>query len=107
MMTDHNGAVALKTRLLVGRIISGVGPFNLDNPPLEDFITEVVATSVRKAAAKASWCWYACNLDVEVAKLSTAVGKAVEDKLTEEEKKARRWSHREAEHVKLRLKLSK
>ncbi len=87
LMTQLNGAAALQTRLLVGRIISGVGPFSLNNPPLESFITEIVATSVRKAVEKASWCWYACNLDVDLAKLGSDVMKAAEDKLRQEEKK--------------------
>ncbi len=29
-------------------------------------ITTMVATTVRKAAEKASWCWYACNLNEDV-----------------------------------------
>lgn len=86
-MTHLNHAVAVRTRLLVGRVISGVGPFSLNNPPLESLITEIVATSVRKAMEKASWCWYGCNLDVDVAKLAADVKKAAEDKLREEEKK--------------------
>lgn len=112
LMTDYNQAAALETRLIVGRIISGLGPFSLDNPPLESLITEIVATSVRKAVAKASWCWYACNLDVEVAKAASDVEKALEDKLKEEEmkleageRKAASWIDREAETVKLRLRL--
>jgi len=101
LMTSYNDAVALETRLIVGRIISGLGPFSLDNPPLESLITEIVATSVRKAVAKASWCWYACNLDVEVAKLVSDAGTALEDKLHEERQKL----ERDAERVKLRLEL--
>jgi hypothetical protein len=115
-MRDVNDQVALRTRLIVGRVISGVGPFSLDNPPLEDLITEIVATSVRKAVEKASWCWFACNLDVELAKLRADVdktvddtGKAIEDEAKSEVEagaaKAGSWLDREAERVRLRLRL--
>ena len=106
-MTRLNNTVALKTRLLVGRIVSGVGPFSLNNPPLESFITEIVATSVRKAMEKASWCWYACNLDVDVSTLAAGAEKAAEDKLSEEEKRLQAAIDSRAERVKLRLKLGK
>jgi hypothetical protein len=115
-MRDFDDQVALRTRLIVGRVISGIGPFSLDNPPLEDLITEIVATSVRKAVEKASWCWFACNLDVELAKLRADVdktvddtGKAIEDEAKSEveagEAKAGSWLDREAERVRLRLRL--
>ena len=145
-MTHFNNAVALKTRLLVGRLISGIGPFNLNNEPLEDFITEIVATSVRKAAEKASWCWYACNLDQDLKQAEDDLKQAADDKIQEEKRKLEEHvqkiekeiedavqqedhrleqnlrkelesleeqlkaleaeAEREAEHVKLRLKLS-
>ncbi|MEM7588269.1 MAG: hypothetical protein AAF560_33085, partial [Acidobacteriota bacterium] len=74
-MTRINDRVATQTRLIVGRVISGIGPFSLNNPPLEDLLVEIISTSVRKAAEKASWCWYACNLDVDSRQLAKAVEK--------------------------------
>ena len=87
VMTDLNNAMALKARLLTGRVLSGIGPFSLNNPPLESFITEIVATSVRKAMEKATWCWYACNLNVEASRLLSDLDTALANKLREEEKK--------------------
>ena len=84
-----NTGIALKTRLIVGRAISGLGPFSLNNRSLEDLITEIVTTVVRKAAEKASWCWYACNLDVELDKLRADLEKTAEDTLSQLEKKAK------------------
>ncbi len=117
-MTRINDRVATQTRVVVGRIISGLGPFSLNNPPLEDLLVEVIATSVRKAAEKASWCWYACNLDVDSQKLKADVEKDAKDKVKEAEQKVegaikkdadkvRTWSHKEAQHVSVRLKLSR
>ncbi|MEM8962489.1 MAG: hypothetical protein AAGD38_13480 [Acidobacteriota bacterium] len=113
-MTMLNTQVATQTRIVVGRIISGIGPFNLDNEALEDLITELVTTSVRKAAAKASWCWYACDLDSVLVDLGKDTEKAVDDKAQSELDKARgwaegeahkvrTWAHKEAEKVELRL----
>ncbi len=117
-MTRINNRVATQTRVVVGRIISGLGPFSLNNQPLEDLLVEVIATSVRKAAEKASWCWYACNLDVDAQKLKADAKTAAKDKVKDEEQKAegavkkeadkvRTWSHKEAEHVSVRLKLGR
>jgi len=116
--TEINDRAATQARVIVGRIISGIGPFNLNNQPLEDLIVEVVATSVRKAAEKATWCWFACNLDVDLTTLETDAKKTAKDtaKATEEkveaavkkgDGKAKAWADREAERIKLRLKLSR
>ena len=116
-MTQINDQVGLQTRLVAGRIIAGFGPLNLNNPPLENLFAEVIATTVRKAAAKATWCWFACNLNQDVHRLGAAVHKGVEDKVKEEEQKIRSdlkkdgekirtWAHREFEKVKVRLHIS-
>ena len=95
-----NDQVATKTKLLVGRIISGVGPFSLNNEPLEALITEVVTTSVRKAVAKGTWCWYACNLDVDTAKLKGDLSQAAKDA------EAKLKADFEAEKAKIEAKLA-
>lgn len=109
-ITHVNTAVALETRLIIGRVIAGIGPFNLDNQPLEDLITEIITTSVRKATEKATWCWYACNLDADVEQLrqdaGTAAGDAIKKAAKDAERKVEHWVHDEVEHVKVRFKVS-
>ena len=109
-MTHINNAVALETQLLIGRLIAGIGPFSLNNQPLEDLITEIIATSVRKGTEKATWCWYACNLDQDLARLRRDAGKALDDAAKREEKdlkqKLKHWLHKEAEYVKVRFRVS-
>lgn len=128
-MTHLNDQAATQTRVILGRVIEGIGPFSLDNRALEAFLVELVATSVRKAAEKATWCFYACNLNVDFDRLRTDVGTAVEDKVKAEEHKAeakikaeeheaedkakeaehkaKAWAQREVEEVRLRLRLSR
>ena len=101
-ITHVNTAVTLQTRLVMGRVIAGIGPFSLNNQPLEDLITEIVVTSVRKATEKATWCWYACNLDHDVEKLRKDAGKAVGDAV----KKGAKDLEKKVEHVKVRFKVS-
>ncbi|MCG8461007.1 MAG: DUF3141 domain-containing protein, partial [Holophagales bacterium] len=86
-MTRFNNAVGFKTQVIVGRIISGLGPLNLDNPPIENAITEIVATTVRKIAEKASWCWYACDLDAATKRLAEDAKHAASDALHTEAKR--------------------
>ncbi len=109
-IADINTGVALQTRLVIGRVISGIGPFSLNNPPLEDLLTEIITTSVRKATEKATWCWYACNLNEDVKTLekdaATAAGDAVKKAAKDEEGKVEDWAHKKAEHAKVRLKIS-
>ena len=104
-MTHTNDQVAAKTRAIMSRVIAGIGPFSLNNQPLEDFIVEIITTSVRQATSKATWCWYACNLNVDVKTLETDASKAVDEKVTEVEANVKKKADAEAEHVKLRLKL--
>ncbi len=135
-MTTINDRVATQTKVVVGRAIAGIGPFSLNNQALESFLTELITTSVRKATEKASWCFYACNLDADIHQLETDAKKtgkdvetAVKDKVHQaeqkaeaklkheeqkaetkmkgEEQKAKDRAHRAAEQVRLRLKLSK
>lgn len=104
-MTRLNDQVGLQARLIAGRIISGFGPLNLNNPPLENLFAEIIATSVRKAAAKATWCWYSCNLNTDLHALETDAKTALDDKAKAEEKNVKTWSRNEAEHVKLRFRI--
>ncbi len=135
-MTHVNDRVAAQTQVILGRAIQGIGPFSLNNRALEDFLTELIATSVRKAAEKASWCFYACDLNVDIDQLKAdveAAAKAIEQaaeqkvkaeeeklkaegerakakaeaKLHKAEQRAQKWAKRQAEQVRLRLKLSK
>ncbi len=135
-MTALNDRVATQTRVTLTRAIEGIGPFSLNNQALESFLVELVTTSIRKAAEKASWCFYACNLDGDLDQLRTDAEKAAKDvetaakdkvheeaaeikaaaekakekadaELKDAEQKAKAWASREGEHVKLRLKLSK
>ncbi len=66
------------TGVLVDRIIRGIGPLSINNAALEQAVVTLVATTVRKATEKATWCWFACGLDQEV---SSAV-KGVEEKMS-------------------------
>ncbi len=102
-MTNFNDSTAASTRIITGRIISGIGPLSLNNPPLEDLIAEIITTSVGKAAEEASWCWYACDLDVQLKALESETGKTVTDA-------AHSLSQQlgsEADRVKLRLHLAR
>ncbi len=128
-MTQTNDQVAAKTRAILSRVLAGIGPFSLNNPPLEAFIVEIIATSVRQATSKATWCWYACNLDADVKALEADAKTAVDDKERAVEKgvegevkaketevvgraaaleaEMKKHATADAEHVKLRLKLTK
>ncbi len=94
-MARTNHQVATKTRAILSRVIAGIGPFSLNNPALESFLVELVSTSVRKATEKATWCWYACNLDADLARLEADAEIAVRDEV-----------NKEVEHVRLKLKIS-
>lgn len=71
------------TGVLVDRVIRGIGPFSLDNEALEQAIVQIIATTVRKAVEKATWCFFSCGLDEQVA----AAEKRVEDKVKSEAEK--------------------
>ncbi len=93
-MQHINDRVATSTKVLVARLVSGIGPFSLNNPSLEALITEVITTSVRKAMEKVTWCWYSCDLDAAIKNLETDVEKTAKDmeaaikaKIDAEEKK--------------------
>ncbi|MDX1500743.1 MAG: hypothetical protein R3325_00150 [Thermoanaerobaculia bacterium] len=105
-MTHTNDQVAARTRAITARVIAGIGPFSLNNAALEDFLVEIIATSVRKATAKATWCWYACNLDVDLATLGRDADTAVDDKVDQEKRRIDRYFDERAEKVRLRLRLS-
>ena len=102
-MTNFNNNVAASTRIISGRIVSGIGLLSLNNAPLENLLVEIITTSVRKAVEKASWCWYACNLDVDLKALKDDAGKTVADVETAVANKLQA----EAEQIKLRLRLSR
>ncbi len=116
-MTTLNTRLAAKVRIITGRVVEGIGPLSLNNPSLENLIVEIITTSVRKATEKASWCWYACNLNVASQTLEKDTQSAVANTLSEaknklqssanqERGKLRTWGHQEAEHVKLKLHLN-
>ena len=110
-MTNFNDSIAASTRIISGRIISGIGPLSLNNPPLENLIVEIITTSVRKATEKASWCWYACNLDQDIEKQRKDAEKAAKDMVKRDVKDAEEKvvdpAHKKVEHVKVRFKVSK
>ena len=66
------------------RVIRGIGPFSLDNEALEQAIVQIIATTVRKAAEKATWCFFACGLDEQVDAAVDAAKKRVEDAVKSE-----------------------
>ncbi len=68
-MTTLNNRIEAASGILIDRLIRGIGPLSLNNDALEQAIVEVIATTVRKAAEKATWCWYACGLAQEAATL--------------------------------------
>lgn len=63
VMTRINGQVSANVKAVLSRVVAGIGPLSLNNPALEELIVEALTTTVRKTAEKATWCWYACNLD--------------------------------------------
>lgn len=115
-MSRINTRTATRAKVILERVIAGIGPFSLNNPALESFIVEILTTSIRKATEKASWCWYACNLNESIAKAKADVAQAAKDKLRQEEQKvkgaverteekARSLIGAKAERVRLRLRL--
>lgn len=94
-MTRTNNRVEAATGAIVDRLIKGIGPFSLNNEALEDLFVVLVTTSVRKAVEKASWCWYACNLDVDAKAARTAIASDV-----------KKVVHKELDQVKLALQIS-
>ncbi len=106
-MTHTNTRVAAMTRSIMSRFVGGLGPLSLNNPALETFIVEIVTTSVREATAKATWCWYACNLDVELKKLETEARTTVDDEVSQVEDRVKSDAKKAAEHVKMRFRLDR
>lgn len=90
--------VATRTEAITGtavdRLIRGIGVLSLNNEAIEQLLTTTIAVTAGHAAEQATWCWYACNLDVEV---KTAVKK--------EEARARQFVDRELQRVKVRLRI--
>lgn len=115
-MAKINTSTATKAKVILERVIAGIGPFSLNNPALESFIVEILTTSIRKATEKASWCWYACNLNEAIAKAKADVAQDAKNELRQEEQKAkdaiarseekaRSYLAGKAEQVRLRLRL--
>jgi hypothetical protein len=100
-MTRINDRVSAATGVVLNRVVQGIGLISLNNEPLEELIVTVVTTSVRKAVEKASWCWFSCNLDVEAKRAREELEAAVE----RGEKTLESAAEREAERVKLSLKI--
>lgn len=115
-MTKLNSRAASTVSSILGSAIGGIGPLSLNNQTLENFIVEIVATTVRKVVEKVTWCWYSCNLDQAVKQaeadalaLLKAEAEEVEDevkaKAKKEEKKAEAYLHAEAQQIRLKLRL--
>jgi len=82
-ITRFDDRVESTAGVLVDRVIRGLGPFSLDNEALEQAIVRIIATTVRKAAEKATWCFFSCGLDEQIA----AAEKRVEDAVKAEAEK--------------------
>ena len=67
------------------------------------FIVEIFTTSVREATAKATWCWYACNLDVELKKLEADARTAAKGETKQVETAVKAKAREQVEHVKVRF----
>ena len=65
-MVTFNGQVAVNVEAVLTRVVEGLGPVSLNNQALEQILVEIFTTTTRKISEKASWCWYACNLDQAV-----------------------------------------
>lgn len=90
---DFNEIQAIEQRIATGvgvvlnRLVRGLGPVSPNNEALEELLVTLIATTVHKATEKATWCFYACDLDREL------------------EDQAKTVYNREAEHLELKLKL--
>ena len=65
-MSEINQRSVIASGVILNRVIRGLGPFSLNNEPLEELIVTLITTSVKKAMAKATWCWYACHLEEDM-----------------------------------------
>lgn len=104
-MTKVNAEAAANVRTILQRVIGGIGPFSLNNQALEDFIVEIVATTVRKVAEKATWCFYSCDLDQALEKAERDAKAAIEAEAKKVEDDAKAALARRADEVRLKLRL--
>jgi hypothetical protein len=108
---DFNAMTALSQRsatavgVTLDRVVPGLGPFSLNNPALEQLIVTLITTSVREAVAKASWCWYACDLDTELQKTEAKLKAKLQSGEQTLENKAQAGLRHELERVELALRL--
>ncbi len=65
MLKINQGATAA-AGVTLDRVIQGIGPLSLNNRAIEDLIVTMVTTSVKKAIEKASWCYYSCELNLQI-----------------------------------------
>ena len=93
-MNNVNNRVEAATGVVLDRVVAGIGPLSLNNEPLEQLIVTLITTSVVKAVDKATWCWYACNLDVDLKKAEKDVGE-----------KMKAFEEREKKRVRLALRI--
>ena len=89
--------------VLADRLIRGIGPLSLNNEAIEELITTVVATTVKKAMEKSTWCFYACNLNVDIKQAEERLKTKVEAAEQRLEGDLANFDHRETERVQIQL----
>jgi hypothetical protein len=95
-MLRINQGTAAGVGVVLDRVVRGLGPFSLNNEALEQLIVTLITTSVEKAMEKATWCYYACDLNT-----------AVEGAEREVEGKVDTYAREKTEKIRLRLKITK
>ncbi len=76
------------------KAIRGIGPFSLNNEAVEELLVAVVTATVSNAAQKGAWCWFSCNLDQQIEKAAASERESIRSGL-----------RKDAERIKLRLRL--
>jgi hypothetical protein len=91
--------------VLLDRAIRGLGPFSLDNEALEQLIVTLIATSVQKAMEKATWCYYACDLNTALEQAERELKADVAAGEKKLEGKLASYAHEKTEQIRLHLKI--
>ncbi len=105
-MRQVNQGVAAGVGVVLDRLIRGIGPFSLNNEALEQLIVTVVTTSVQKAMEKATWCYYACDLNTAIEAAEKDLEKAAEAGARKLGGHLASYAHEATEKVRLHLEIA-
>ncbi len=105
-MRGINQGAGAAAGVIIDRVIRGIGPISLNNEALEQLITSVVATTVQKAFEKVTWCFYSCNINVDLEKARTALGQDIDSAPGRLEGRLAAYGHDVVEKVRMNFSTS-